>query len=937
METGPLMEWILDDFGVFIHGFCVSLVLPGVLLFLVLVLWNKVGRPVGLPLLIWVKGQDGRAGWGQLPIGMGVGVLVWQVFFAGYLAEEWATNYTWDHTPFCEARVVRGVLEEGLPHVRFPDGETIPEVKVFGVEVLPSVRYVQVKNYPGRFRYLPTYSSAFGSYSLVVFLSIIAVTIIAAVMTLVAYLLAVGIQVATGRSGAPFKQPWKRHKRKHDVPDPPYSPLLPAGFVLGIAFMVLMWWLWVRGPMQTETVKGPFQAANLRVGRSLFVVGGWGRQNGRSTRLNEIVDARREREKESKHEASGLQAQQPAVGGAVDTPEKQRAKPPQAQPAADPAKQQSDFERGKNEIRHSMDPYSPVFGLFFLTFVAMTAFTAVLAVFFQRISPAGWILFFLQLAVFVSTFLAYFVPISNQLIMMALIGLAVLAGRPYKLRFPNLEFGDRPVHLESEFKRIAAEEQANPDPPDDPAAPTFRTKFIDYTRRDAQGILKPPIALVCVSGGGSRAALWTMKVLERLEKEFLGPAKGREAVAFPYHIRLMTGASGGMLAGAAYTASLDPPDGGGPPSAVNRQLPLDALIRGTKQNFLEAAVHQLGAHDLWWVLLPFRERHDRGWEIEEAWRDAYRGVLDQTFDDLLPGERAGWRPSLIFSPMLVEDGRQLFISNLGLRSVTHNMARVLGSAEPPLVPDEDRKLLSREGVEFFELFPGARPTFQVGTAARMSASFPYILPAAILPTNPPRRVVDAGYYDNYGVGIALSWLASHLDWVQENTSGVVLIQIRDGESEASRRREVVADSFPGLIARGLQWATSPPDALWQSRVASNVFRNDHLIHLLTELLRVRGFPKNFFTTANFEFVSGENVSLSWTLTEDEINWVNQDAEGEEITRRVRAVVNWWHERLASPEARVKDENGDTPAPSSSVPPVSSPEARVEDENGGTTG
>ena len=62
--------------------------------------------------------------------------------------------------------------------------------------------------------------------------------------------------------------------------------------------------------------------------------------------------------------------------------------------------------------------------------------------------------------------------------------------------------------------------------------------------------------------------------------------------------------------------------------------------------------------------------------------------------------------------------------------------------------------MSRSAVEFFRLFPAAHDRFEVGTAARLSATFPYVSPGVSLPTDPPRRVVDAGYFDNYGVNLA---------------------------------------------------------------------------------------------------------------------------------------------------------------------------------------
>ena len=38
---------------VFLQGFCVSLVRPGILIFLALVLLGRLGRGIGLPILFW--------------------------------------------------------------------------------------------------------------------------------------------------------------------------------------------------------------------------------------------------------------------------------------------------------------------------------------------------------------------------------------------------------------------------------------------------------------------------------------------------------------------------------------------------------------------------------------------------------------------------------------------------------------------------------------------------------------------------------------------------------------------------------------------------------------------------------------------------------------------------------------------------------------------
>jgi hypothetical protein len=311
-------------------------------------------------------------------------------------------------------------------------------------------------------------------------------------------------------------------------------------------------------------------------------------------------------------------------------------------------------------------------------------------------------------------------------------------------------------------------------------------------------------------------------------------------------------------------------------------------VRG---DFLSPVVRALVKNDLIRPLQPFAYGGDRGAALEGAWKEGLGGWLDRSFADLWAGERDGWRPSLAFSPMLVEDGRQLVISNLSLRRAMLNLGREPGGAADAV--------LSKEGLEFFKLFDLAgrdpkavRRQFKLATAARMSATFPYLFPAVPLPTAPRRRVVDAGYYDNYGVCLAAGWLFTHVGWLKERVSHVAVVHIRDGVSTDERQMLRPAADTAGAFGLAAEPLTAPPVGLNASRTAAGTFRNDNLLHLLNLFFRDHGLP---FVTAAFEFPGGADVSLNFTLPPEEAELIDGDKGigHKDVQDAVKAFVDWW--------------------------------------------
>lgn len=344
----------------------------------------------------------------------------------------------------------------------------------------------------------------------------------------------------------------------------------------------------------------------------------------------------------------------------------------------------------------------------------------------------------------------------------------------------------------------------------------------------------PHLFLVAVSGGGIRAAGWSASVLQSLERDL-----GAAPQSFSSHVRIIAGASGGMVGAGAWVGSLD---ADGTHGSIDGLDARDAVMSDALPAIARA--------------LAFAPFIDRGKQLEQVWTTKSFG-LAQPFRALREGERLGWRPSLVFTPMNVEDGRRVFVSNLDMSKVTTSSGRLLF----PIGDDGERYSLN--GVQLFRLFPKNGPDMQIATAARMSASFPYVSAAAELPTVPPVRLVDAGYYDNYGVDVVAHWLLEHERDVKECTAGVAIIEIRDESGYGTRNTAALDPGERGKLL--VSEVGSPPLAILAAREASMSFRNDELLELLHRLFN--GNEERFFTSIVFEL--HETAPLSWALTDAE--------------------------------------------------------------------
>jgi hypothetical protein len=276
-----------------------------------------------------------------------------------------------------------------------------------------------------------------------------------------------------------------------------------------------------------------------------------------------------------------------------------------------------------------------------------------------------------------------------------------------------------------------------------------------------QSTEKPVLFLVNTSGGGSRSATFTMSILQRLDS-----LSGGQLMRKTF---LITGASGGML-GAAYFRELSwrrDKD-----SAIHLQD--HHYIDDISGDLLNTLFSSFVARDLASPAQKFRVGDneyvkDRGFAFEQKLNENTRGFLDRQLKDIAPEEAAARMPMMLFNPVITRDSRALVIST---QPVSFLMRPRFDSTKiPAMDPD---------AIDFGALFARQQPmNLRLLTALRMNATFPYVLPNVWLPTRPVVDVMDAGFRDNFGEMNAIRFLNAFREWLQQNTSGVVLLQIRD--------------------------------------------------------------------------------------------------------------------------------------------------------------
>ena len=437
---------------------------------------------------------------------------------------------------------------------------------------------------------------------------------------------------------------------------------------------------------------------------------------------------------------------------------------------------------------------------------------------------------------------------------------------------------------------------------------------------EPQRILQPLVQtgrknliIVAASGGGILAAGWTAQVLTKLHSAY--PDFGKE-------LRLISAVSGGSVGAAHYVNSVSEILRliGDSQRAALREVAEDAM-----RSSLASTSYGLAFPDFKRAIFPFivDEEFDRARLLEMDWRriancrrqtaktpgvqanfrQFCRNIPEAErekvvwFSEWLEDIQRGDKPAVIFNATVMETGERIAITPL---STLHS--DWAGSMEYPLRRDNAQTLsefLRAERDSGAQADPSKadkgdkaqqkKPTcpqytngydIDVWTAARLSATFSYVSPAARAACldyknksrisageNSPGRLhlIDGGYHDNYGVASALDWLSAALEANLKEAkelpvSRIALVEIR-------AKPDIPADTAQN------EWSSSwlgPFWGLFNSWGYVQISSNDTAVNR-----RIADFKDRLATSAkgvqfdSFVFISDRTGPLSWHLSEEQ--------------------------------------------------------------------
>ena len=362
--------------------------------------------------------------------------------------------------------------------------------------------------------------------------------------------------------------------------------------------------------------------------------------------------------------------------------------------------------------------------------------------------------------------------------------------------------------------------------------------------------------VVATAGGGIRASAWTAQVLTGLQHEC--------GSGFGSSLLLVSSVSGGSVGTLFVLSDFD----------GNRTFPAP----GTSFDDVLFASHRSSLSAVGWGLLyPDLARTvpvfgsvvgsrvglqtiDRGWALENAWISGWKTPLNMS--DWRADVAEGRRPAVIFNTTASENGKRVVIAS----------ADVASSKAVSFMVDA--------GVDI----PAA-------TAARLSASFPYVSPQSRASDgkNSTRvHLADGGYYDNSGILSALEWITAAKEPLKGYRVVLLLIDATPDPEDPTRswswQRQLIGPL--GTLLKVRSSSQNDRDALESEWVKNGIggipIESVPFTYQTTESCEGKG-QKSIFSSIQPD----QSSPLSWHLNHCQL----------------KNVENAWNELLAAPDEK----------------------------------
>jgi hypothetical protein len=276
-----------------------------------------------------------------------------------------------------------------------------------------------------------------------------------------------------------------------------------------------------------------------------------------------------------------------------------------------------------------------------------------------------------------------------------------------------------------------------------PAEPAVSVPAADLLDGDST---RPPVLLVAITGGGIRASAWSARVLRAVQLQ-----SGDEE-RFLSSVRLISSVSGGSVGAMYFADAYTNGDRHAKKDSAGGVDESDPVLARAQSSSLDEIAVELAYQDTLLGLASFLRGldyhdgraflrsgrfifQDRGAALEDAIKRGPQiadAMLRQWRDDAKQLKR----PAVILNSTIVESGKRLLFATTDM-------------------PDA-----STGRIQFAQRYPLA--DVRVATAARLSATFPFVSPAARPMLESVSELsdhaVDGGYADNYGMASLVEWL-----------------------------------------------------------------------------------------------------------------------------------------------------------------------------------